>query len=195
LKHMRKHERRKRGIEPKSKTARLWRTVRPGGTDCLHRPRGLSSRYRGLSAPVLRNVRPRAADRPLNPTEPLVANPEKRTVRGEHADCPPGTRGLSARHTRTVRNLVQRKFKATMDRKRRRAITRRTHDEHYARGPSARPSRTVREARTELKTAQPRKTTLPIHHRISQTVEAVETRIWGHEKRQPRLLYPKNFTS
>jgi hypothetical protein len=26
-------------------------------------------------------------------------------------------------------------------------------------------------------------------------VEAVETRVWGQEKRQPRMLYPKNFTS
>jgi hypothetical protein len=164
------------------------RTVRTGRTDC---PAG----YRGLSAPVPRTVWPRAADHPLNPTEPPVANPEKRTVRGEHADCPPGTRGLSARHTRTVRNLVQRKLKATTDQKRRRARTQRTHDEHCARGPSARPSQTVREARTELKTARPRKSTLPIHHRISQTVEAVETRVWGHEKRQPRMLYPKNFAS
>jgi hypothetical protein len=195
LKHTRKHKRRKGGIEPKSKTARLWWTVRPGRADCPHRPRGLSGRYRGLSAPVPRTVRPRAADRPLNPTEPPVANPEKRTVRGEHADCPPGTRGLSARHTRTVRNLDQRKLKATTDRKRRRTRTRRTHDEHCACGPSARPLRTVREARTELKTARPRKSTLPIHHRISQPVEAVETRVWGHEKRQPRMLYPKNFAS
>jgi hypothetical protein len=161
-------------------------TVRTGRADC---PAG----YRGLSAPVPRTVRPRAADCLLNPTEPLVANPEKRTVRGEHADCPPGTRGLSALHTRTVRNLVQRKLKATTERKRRRARTRRTHNEHCARGPSARPSRTVREARTELETARPQKSTLPIHHRISQTVEAVETRVWRHEKRQPRMLYPKNF--
>jgi hypothetical protein len=164
------------------------RTVRTGRADC---PAG----YRGLSAPVPRTVRPRAADRPLNPTEPPLVNLEKQTVRGEHADCPPGTRGLSARHTRTVRNLVQRKIKATTDRKRRRARTRRTHDKHYARGPSARPSRTIREARTELKTARPRKSTLPIHHRISQTVEAVETRVWRHEKHQPRILYPKNFAS
>jgi hypothetical protein len=112
---------------------------------------------------VSRTIRPRAADRPLNPTEPPVANPEKWTVRGEHADCPLGTRGLSARHMWTVRNLVQRKLTATMDRKRRRARTQRTHDENCARGPSARPSRTVRDARTELKTARPPKSTLPFH--------------------------------
>jgi hypothetical protein len=120
-------------------SGQVGRTVRTGRADCL-------AGYCGLSAPVPRTVWPRAADRPLNPTEPPVANPEKRTIRGEHADCPPGTRGLSARHTRTVRNLVQRKLKATTDQKRRRARTRRTHDEHCARGPSARPSQTVREA-------------------------------------------------
>jgi hypothetical protein len=168
LKHTRKHERRKGRLEPKSKAARLrglsgqvGQTVRTGRADC---PAG----YRGLSAHVPRTVRPRAADRLLNPTEPSVANPEKRTVRGEHVDCPPGTRGLSAQHTRTIRNLVQRKLKGTTDRKRRRTRTRRTRNEHCARGPSSRPSRTVCEARTELKTARPRKSTLPIHHRISQ---------------------------
>jgi hypothetical protein len=69
-------------------SGQVGRTVHTGRADC---PAG----YRGLSAPVPRTVRPRAADRLLNPTEPPVANPEKRTVRGEHADCPPGTRGPS----------------------------------------------------------------------------------------------------
>jgi hypothetical protein len=117
LKHTRKHERRKGGNEPKSKAARLWRTVRPGGADCPHGPRG-------PSANVPRTVRTGTADRlawaadcPLKPTEPPVANPEKRTVRGEHADCLPGTRGPSARHTWTLRNLAQPKLKNTTDRK------------------------------------------------------------------------------
>jgi hypothetical protein len=187
LKHTWKHKRREesnqRAKQPGSGglSGQVGQTVHTYRMDC---PAG----YRGLSAPVPRTVRPRAADHPLNPTEPPVVNPEKWIVRGEHTDCPPGTRGLSARHTRTVRNLVQRKLKATMDRKKSRARTRRTHDEHCVRGPTARPLRTVREARTELKTARPRKSTLPIRHRISQTVEAIETRIWGHEKRQPRML-------
>jgi hypothetical protein len=192
---MRKHERRSEESNQETKqpgtgelSGQVERTVHIGQADC---PAG----YHGLSAPVSRTVRPRAADRPLNPTEPPVENPEQWTVRGEHADCPLGTRGLSARHMRTVRNLVQRKLTAIMDRKRRRARTLRTHDKHCARGPSARPSRTVRDARTELKTARPPKSTLPIHHRISQTVEAVETRVWGREKRQPRRLYPKTFAS
>jgi hypothetical protein len=87
---------RKGGIEPRSEALRLWRTVRPGGADCPHGPRG-------PSANVPRTVRTGTADRSawaayclLKPTEPPVANPEKRTVRGEHADCPPGTRGPSA---------------------------------------------------------------------------------------------------
>jgi hypothetical protein len=163
--------------------------------DCPHEPSGPSAKVPRTVRTGMADHPAWAADCPLKPTEPLEANPEKWTVRGEHADCPPGTRGLSARHTRTVRNLVQRKLKTTTDRKRRRARTRRTHDEYCVRGPSARPLRTVPEARTELKTAQPRKSTLPIHHRISQTVEAVETRVWGHEKRQPRMLYPNNFAS
>jgi hypothetical protein len=129
LKHTWKHERRREESNQGTKlpgtgglSDQVGRTVRKGHTDCL-------AGYRGLSTPVPRTVRPRAVDRPLNPTEPPVANPEKRIVRGEHADCPPGTRGLSAWHTRTVRNLVQRKLKATTDRKRRGARTRRTHDE------------------------------------------------------------------
>jgi hypothetical protein len=126
LKHTRKHERRKGGIEPKSKAARLWRTVRPGGVDCPHGPRG-------PSANVPRTVRTGTADRPawaadclLKPTEPPEANPEKRTVHGEHADCPPGTRGLSARHTRTVRNFAQPKLENTTDQSK----VEQEHEEH-----------------------------------------------------------------
>jgi hypothetical protein len=136
-----------------------------------------------------------AADCPLKPTEPPEVNPEERTVCGEHADCPPGTCGLSTRHTRTVQNLAQPKLENTTDRKQRRARTRRTHDEQPSRGPSATRSQTVCALRTEQKTARARRSTPPIHHQIPQTVEAVDTRVWGHEKRQPRMLYPKNFAS
>jgi hypothetical protein len=191
LKHTRKHERKERGIEPRNKAARLWRTVRPGGADCPHGPRG-------PSGCVPRTVRTGTADRPTwaadcpsKLTEPLVATPNNgpsagsmRTVRQAPADCLPW-------HTRTVRNLAQPKHENTTDRKRRRARTQRTHDEQLARGPSTSPSRTVRALRTEPETARPRKSTPPIHHRISQTVEAVETRVWGHDKRQTRMLYPK----
>jgi hypothetical protein len=195
LKHTRKHERKEGGIEPKSKAARLWRTVQPGEADCPHGPHGLSTK-------VPRTVRTGTADCPAwvvdcpkNPTEPPVENPEKQTVRGEHGDRPPGTRGLSVPLLRTVRNLVQPKLKTKTDRKRSRARTRRTHDEPCTRGPSATTSRTVRASRTEAKTARPRRSTPPTHHWISQTVEAVETRVWGHDKRQTRMLYPKHFAS
>jgi hypothetical protein len=168
------------------------------------------ARRGGLSARATWTVRPAAADFPHPHHGP--SGPEPRTVRKSKqnlqrrpriTDHPRGARGLSARHPRTVRPLLLRtvrnhfqpKPETKTDRKRSRARTRRTHEEHCARGPSARPSRTVRQARTELKTAQPRKSTLPIHHRISRTVEAVETRVWGHEEHQPRMLYPKNFAS
>jgi hypothetical protein len=165
LKHTRKHERRKEGIEPRSKAHRLWRTVRQGGADCPHGTRG-------PSANVLRTVRTGTADRPawavdcpLKPTEPPVANPEKRTVRGEHANCPPGTRGPSARCcglSETTSNQNGSKAKSSKNTKN----TGRT-----------RSSRIVRASRTDLKTARPRRSTPPNHHRISQTVEAVETRV------------------
>jgi hypothetical protein len=147
LKHTWKHERKEEGVEPKSKAARLWQTVWPGGANCPHEPRGLSAR-------VLRTVltgtvdRPAwAADCPLKPTEPPVANPEKRTVRREHADHPPGTRGLSAPLLWTVRNLAQPKLKTKTDRKRSQA---RTRDELNTRGLSVSPTRTVRQPHADF---------------------------------------------
>jgi hypothetical protein len=195
LKHTRKHERRKEGIKPKSKAPRLWRTVQPGGADCPHRSRGPSGCVPWTVRTGTADRPAWAADCPLKPTEPPEENPEKWTVREEQANCPLGTRGLSVRHTRTVRNFSQPKLENTTDRKRSRSRTRRTRDEQPGRGPSATRSRTVRALRTEQKTARPRRSTPPIHHRISQMVEAVETRVWGHEKRQPKMLYPKNFAS
>jgi hypothetical protein len=135
---------------------------------------------RGLSAPTPRTVRPCAADCPKKQTEPPETTPNN---------------GPSMGSTRTVRNLPQRKLKATTDRSQRRARTRRTREEHACRGLSATSSRTVLALRTELKPARPRGSTPPIHHRISQTVEAVETKVWGHDMRQPRMLYPKIFVS
>jgi hypothetical protein len=178
LKHTRKHERSRNNQRAKQ----------PGSC--------------GLSGQEERTVRTCTADRPawaadcpLKPTEPPVANPKKRTVRGEHADCPPGTRGLFAPLQRTVQNLFQPNLEIKADRKQGRARTRRTRDEHCSRGPSATTSRTVRASRTEAKTARPRRSTSPTHHRISQTVEAIETRVWGQDKSQTRMLYPKNFAS
>jgi hypothetical protein len=145
------------------------RTVHKGHAD---RPAG----GHGLSVQDNRTTRtdPRKTDRPRRPGGPSARVPDRPLLK----------LGPSA-------NRLQRKPKARPDRKQRCARTRRTREEHCAHGPSARPSRTVRQARTKLKTARPRNSTLTIHHRISQTVEAVETRVWGHEKRQPRMLYPK----
>jgi hypothetical protein len=98
LKHTRKHERKEGGIEPKSKATRLWRTIRPGGADCPHRPRGLSARHP-------RTVRSAHADHPKpRPTKTRNHNGSKttaskntkntrrtakpRTVHHTHVDCP-----------------------------------------------------------------------------------------------------------
>jgi hypothetical protein len=95
LKHTQKHERRKESKQG-TKLSALGGLSNQAGADCPQRPRGPSGN-------VLWTVRTGTVDRPacaldcqLKPTEPPVANPEIRTVRGEHADCPPGTRGPSA---------------------------------------------------------------------------------------------------
>jgi hypothetical protein len=144
LKHTRKHERREGGIEPRSKAHRLWRTVRPGGADRPHWPRGPS----GLPP---RTVRTNTADYLALRRGP--SDKSHRTTSGatRTTDRPLGARGQSARHPRTVRNFVQPKLKTTTDRNEMRARTRRTPDEHVQRGPSAGTTRTVREARTEQK--------------------------------------------
>jgi hypothetical protein len=97
------------GIEPRNKAARLWRTVRPGGADCPHGPRGLS----GCVPRTVRmgtTDRPTwAADCPLKLTEPLVETPNNgssvgstQTVCPAPADCPPGNSGcLKPRPTKT----------------------------------------------------------------------------------------------
>jgi hypothetical protein len=151
---------------------------------------------------VPRTVRKGHADRPAGSHGPSVK--DNRTTRTDprKTDSPRRPGGPSARvpdrpllKLGSSANRLQRKPKTKSDRKQRRARTRRTREEHATRGPSATASRTVRAARTEQKIARPRESTLSIHHWISQTVEAVETRVWGHEKRQPRMIYPKNFAS
>jgi hypothetical protein len=129
LKHTWKHERRRGGIEPRSKAHRLWRTVRPGGADRPRRPRGpsgLLSRTvrantadhpalrRGLSVKAHRTTRsdPRKTDRPPRPGGPSAPP----------ADRPLLKLGPSA-------NRLQQKPKAKPDRKQGRARTRRTGDE------------------------------------------------------------------
>jgi hypothetical protein len=89
LKHTRKHERKERGIEPRSKAARHWRTVRPGGADGPHWPRGQSGQ-------VPQTVRLGAADRTARSRgQSIKAN---RTTRDEpgKTDYPRGPGGPSA---------------------------------------------------------------------------------------------------
>jgi hypothetical protein len=195
LKHTRKPERRKERIKPKSKAARLWWTVRPGGADCPQSPRGQTGQ-------VPRTVRKDHADRPARSHGPsFKANRTTRTD-PRKTDCPRRPGGPSARvpdypllKLGPSANRLQRKPKTKPDQTETNQEHEEHHDEPSPRGPSATPSRIVRPTRIDPKTARPQKSTPPIHHRISQTVEAVETRIWGHDKRQTRILYPKNFAS
>jgi hypothetical protein len=95
LKHTRKHEKEREESKQEAQltassglSGQAVRTVRNG-------PRGPSGL---LPRTVRANTTDRlaySADRPLNHTEPTEATHEPRTVRGEHADCPPGTRGPS----------------------------------------------------------------------------------------------------
>jgi hypothetical protein len=188
LKHTRKHERRGKGIKSKNHAVSLGRTVRPGRADCPQRPRGQSGQ-------VLRTVRKGHADRPDGGHGPSVKH--NRTTRTDprktdHPRRPGGPSAWVSDHPllklRPSANQLQRKPKTKPDRKQRRARTRRTCDEHATRGPSATSPRTVRAARTEQKTARPRRSTPPNHHWISQMLEALETRVWGLEKRHTRML-------
>jgi hypothetical protein len=195
LKHTQKCERKGGGIEPRNKAARHWRTVRQGGSEGPQVPRGQSGQ-------VPRTVRKGHADSPARSRgQSIKAN---RTTRDapRKTDCPQGPGGLSAPDPDRPllklgpsANRLQQKPKTKPDRNR----DRQEHDEHAKNTVpvvlSARPTRTVRASRTEAKTARPRRSTPPTHHRISQTVEAVETRVWGQEKHQTRMLYPKNFAS
>jgi hypothetical protein len=116
------------------------RTVRQGPADCPHPCRGLSGLSRGPSVKANRTTRtdPRKTDRPRRP-----GGPSARVT-----DRPLLKLGPSA-------NRLQRKTKTKSDRKQSRGRTRRTREEHCTRGPSAWPSRTVRQVRTELKTLDP----------------------------------------
>jgi hypothetical protein len=149
------------------------RTVRKGHAD----------RAAGGHGPPVKDNRTtrtdrRKMDRPRRPGGPSARVPDRLLLK----------LGPSA-------NRLQRKLKTKTDRKRSQARTRRTRDKLHPRGPSANISRTVPPPRTDPETARPRRSTPPIHHRISQMVEAVETRVWGQVKRRTMILYPKNFVS
>jgi hypothetical protein len=134
LKHTRKHERKERGIEPRSKAARHWGTVRPGGADGPQWPRGQFGQ-------VPRTVRPGATDIPARSHgQSVKANRTTRYEPGK-TDCPRGPGGPSAPDPDRPllklgpsANRLQQKPKTKTDRKRGRARTRRTRKEHCTHG-------------------------------------------------------------
>jgi hypothetical protein len=187
LKHTRKHERRRRGIEPRGKAHRLWRTVRSGGADRPHWPRGPS----GL---MPRTVLANPADCPALRRGPFVkahrttrSDREKRTVRQGRADRPRGSRTVrysSADYPQTCCNKNQKPNRIESKARKnttntRRTLAARTVLQHPADCPPG---------ADRAENARPRKSTPPNHYRISQTVEAMETRVWGPEKRHTRML-------
>jgi hypothetical protein len=100
LKHTRKHEIRGKEIESKNQALRLWRTVRPGGADRPHGPRGPSGLLLRTAAPTPRTVQPCAMDRPKKKTEPPETTPNN---------------GPSAGSTRTVRQAPADRLPAVAD--------------------------------------------------------------------------------
>jgi hypothetical protein len=96
--------------------------------------------------------------------------------------------GPSATEARTVREPAATKTKSQTGSKRNEARTRRTP----RRTGAARIVRLVLADRPpgadRAENARPRKSTSPNHHRISQTVEAMETRVWGLQKHHTRML-------
>jgi hypothetical protein len=183
------------GIEPRNKATSLGRTVRLGRADFPQRPRGQSGQ-------VPQTVRKGHADRPAGSHGPSVKGNKTTRTDPRKMDHPRRPGGPSARvpdcpllKLGPSANRLQRKPKT----KPHQIETKREHEEHHdelcPRGSSATTSRTVRPTQTDPETARPRGSTPPTHHRISQTVETVETRVWGHDKRQTRMLYPKNFAS
>jgi hypothetical protein len=180
LKHTQKHKKEREESNQEAKhtgsggtPGQEGRTVRTGHDD---RP----ARCRGLSAHTPRTVRPFAADRPKKQTEPSETTPNN---------------GPSAGSTRTVRQAPADRTPSAADCPKPCPTKTQSHDGSKQKASKnmkntgrARSSRTIRASRTDLKTAPPRRSTPPNHHRISQTVEAVDTRVWGLEKCHTRML-------
>jgi hypothetical protein len=156
--------------------------------------RTVRDRPRGLSGLLPRIVRANtadcpafSADRPLKTHRTNRDAPAPRTVRGEHADYPPCTRGPSALCCGQSETLSNRKPKT-------RRIETKGEQEHEEHGTKPiRGDRPPAPRGLSARCGQSRKrptpnVNSPNHHRISQTVEAMETRVWGHEKRHTRML-------
>jgi hypothetical protein len=186
---------RKQGIETRSTAHSLWRTVRPGSADrprwaartvqpaiadCPREHRGPSGQRRGPSVKSHRNNRgdPRTTDRSR------------------------GARGLSARHPRTVRQAPADRPPSAANRPKLRPTENQNRDGSKRKASKITKNtgrtlaaRTVRQVLADrppgadrAENARSRKSTPPNHHRISQTVEAMETRVWGLEKGHTRML-------
>jgi hypothetical protein len=161
-------------------SGQVGQTVRTGHAD---RP----ACCRGLSAHTPRTVRPCTADRPKKQIEPPETTPKngpsagnKQTVRQAPADRPPCTRGPS--ETSPNENSKPRRIETKGEQENEEHPTNRDGADYPPgpRGPSAR-------CRQSRKCTTP-KSPPPNHHRISQTVEAMETRVWGHEKHHTMML-------
>jgi hypothetical protein len=188
LKHTRKHKRRREESNQETKlpasgglSGQVGRTVRKGCADC---PAG----YHGLSALLPRTVRPEprtVRKRHQNHMRCTANNRPSagstRTIRQAPADRPPSTHGPS--ETSSNQNSKPRRIETKGEQE---------HEEHLTntRGADRPPGRRGPSARhgQSRKTARPRRSTPPNHHQISQTVEAVKTRVWGLEKRHTRML-------
>jgi hypothetical protein len=179
LTHTRKHERKEGGIEPKSRAARLWRTVRPGRADCPHGPRGLSAKVPRTIRTGTADCPAWTADCPKKPTEPPVANPENgpsagstRTVCQAPADCP----CLCCRPSETSSNQNSKpKWIESKDKQ--------EHEEHSTNTALAdRPP-------------QPRGLSAPQGQRQKLLDPKVNSPNSSPDLPNGRLLYPKNFAS
>jgi hypothetical protein len=187
LKHTRKHE---KGREETKQEAQHTASGGLSGQEV----RTVRDGPRGLSGLLPRTVRANTADRPAYSVDRLLNThrtnrdaPAPQTVRGEHADRSPGTRGPSALCCGPSETPSNRKPKT-------RRIETKGEQEHEEHGRTL-AARTVRQDLADrppgadrAENARPRKSTPPNHHRISQIVAAMETRVWVLEKRHTRML-------
>jgi hypothetical protein len=143
-----------------------------GTADCPHPCRGLSGLSRGPFVKANRTTRtdPRKTDRPRRPGRPSAQVPDRPLLK-----LGPYT------------NRLQRKPKTKPDQ----TETKQEHEEH----PMTGTARTVRlvladrpRGADRAENARPQRSTPPNHHWISQTVEAIESRVWGLGKHHTRML-------
>jgi hypothetical protein len=135
-----------------------------------------------------------------HPYLPRTVRPESRTVRKRHQNLQRRTanNGPFAGSTRTVRQAPADRPLSTRGPSKtspnQNLKTPQIENELSKNTKNTRrigTTQTVREARTEQKTARPRRSTPPIHHRISQKVEAVETRVWDMKSVNQGCYTPK----